>query len=94
MNLFLAGFAHQLAPEVHAVLILDRAGWHVSGRLHVPSNLTLLPLPSYSPELNPIERVWLYLRERFLSHRIHLTTRTSLMPLVVPGTICALKTVV
>jgi hypothetical protein len=35
----------------------------------VPSNVTLLPLPAYSPELNPVERVWLYLRERFLSHR-------------------------
>jgi DDE superfamily endonuclease len=36
----------------------------------VPGNVTLLPLPAYSPELNPVERVWLYLRERFLSHRL------------------------
>ena len=35
----------------------------------MPDNITLVPLPSYSPELNPVERVWLYLRERFLSHR-------------------------
>ena len=70
MSLFLAAFAEQLAPGTHAVLILDQAGWHGARRLVVPSNVTLLPLPAYSPELNPVERVWLYLRERFLSHRV------------------------
>jgi transposase len=70
MDLFLAGFAEQLEPGAHAVLILDRAGWHGSRRLTVPANVTLVPLPPYSPELNPVERVWLYLRERFLSHRV------------------------
>jgi hypothetical protein len=70
MGLFLAAFAERLAPGTHAVLILDQAGWHGARRLVVPGNLTLLPLPAYSPELNPVERVWLYLRERFLSHRV------------------------
>ena len=70
MGVFLAGFAEQLEPGTHAVLILDQAGWHGSPRLAVPENVTLLPLPAYSPELNPVERVWLYLRERFLSHRL------------------------
>ncbi len=70
MSLFLASFARQLEPGVHAVLVLDQAGWHGSPRLTVPGNVTLLPLPPYSPELNPVERVWLYLRERFLSHRV------------------------
>ena len=70
MAVFLAQFAHQLAPGVHAVLLLDRAGWHVTRRLALPDTITLLPLPAYSPELNPVERVWLHLRERFLSHRV------------------------
>ena len=70
MSLFLTAFAEQLAPGTHAVLLLDRAGWHGARRLTVPENITLLPLPAYSPELNPVERVWLYLRERFLSHRV------------------------
>jgi putative transposase len=70
MNLFLVAFAQQLAPGAHAVLILDQAGWHGSRGLVVPGNVTLLPLPAYSPELNPVERVWLHLRERFLSHRL------------------------
>ena len=71
MNLFLATFSRRLADDVHAVLVLDRAGWHrPGGALRVPANVTLVYLPSYSPELNPIERVWLYLRERFLSLRV------------------------
>jgi transposase len=69
-SLFLAAFAAQLEPDAHAVLILDQAGWHGSRRLAVPGNITLLPPPAYSPELDPVERVWLYLRERFLSHRV------------------------
>ena len=71
MNLFLAAFSRSLPEDVHAVLVLDRAGWHrPGGALRVPANVTLVYLPSYSPELNPIERVWLYLRERFLSLRV------------------------
>ena len=52
------------------LLVLDRAGWHGAKALAVPPNVTLVPLPPYSPELNPVERVWLYLRERFLSLRV------------------------
>jgi putative transposase len=71
MGLFLSGFAQGLAPDVHAALILDRAGWHVARGLSVPDDITtLVPLPPYSPELDPVERGWLYLRERFLSHRV------------------------
>ncbi len=51
-------------------MVLDQAGWHGSNALAVPANVTLVPLPAYSPELNPVERVWLYLKERFLSHRL------------------------
>ena len=70
MSLFLTEFAAGLAEDVHAVLVLDRAGWHGAKALTVPANVTLVPLPPYSPELNPVERVWLYLRERFLSLRV------------------------
>ena len=52
-------------------MVLDQAGWHDSRALSVPANVTLVPLPPYSPELNPVERMWLYLKERFLSHRLH-----------------------
>ena len=52
------------------MVVLDRAGWHAAGDLAVPDNLTLLPLPSHSPELNPIENVWGYLRQNQLSLRV------------------------
>ena len=70
MSLFLAELAAGLPEDVHAVLVLDGAGWHVSGDLVVPANLTLVHLPPYSPELNPVERVWPHLRERCLSLRV------------------------
>jgi transposase len=71
MSVFLRHFGDSLRRGVHAVLVLDQAGWHGAKALKVPGNVTLVPLPSYSPQLNPVERVWQYLRERFLSHRLH-----------------------
>ena len=50
-------FSRNLAKDVHAVLVLDRAGWHGARALTVPANITLVPLPPYSPELNPVERI-------------------------------------
>ena len=70
MGLFLAELSRAVPARTHAVVVLDRAGWHVSADLIVPANLTLVHLPPYSPELNPVETVWLYLRERWLSHRV------------------------
>ena len=70
MQVFLDRFSETIAPDEHAVMVLDQAGWHGSKALAVPANITLVPLPAYSPELNPVERVWLYLKERFLSHRL------------------------
>ena len=48
-----------------------QAGWHGANELKFPDNITPMPLPPYSPELNPVERVWEFLKERFLSHRLH-----------------------
>ena len=70
MDVFLAELGRAVPAGAHAALLLDRAGWHVSEALTVPANLTLIPLPPYSPELNPVERVWEHLRDRWLSHRV------------------------
>jgi hypothetical protein len=70
MQAFLDQFADASSEDAHAVLVLDRAGWHGARRLAVPPSITLAPLPAYAPELNPVERTWLFLRERFLSHRM------------------------
>ena len=58
MNLHLAEIAAEVAPGKHAVLVLDQAGWHLSARLAVPGNITLMVLPPKCPELNPAENVW------------------------------------
>lgn len=50
----------------HALLIMDRAPWHKS--LKTPQNISILYLPSYSPELNPHENVWEYLKNTYLSN--------------------------
>ena len=71
MNDHLTEIASQVAPGAHAVIVCDGAGWHQRGEtLRVPDNLTLLPLPPYSPELNPMENVWDYLRGNKLSHQV------------------------
>lgn len=67
MNLHLEEISSQIAPDARAVLICDGAGWHQRGKsLMVPGNIVLLPLPGYSPELNPMENVWEYLRQNKL----------------------------
>jgi putative transposase len=70
MGLHLAEISHHITPGAHAILVLDGAGWHGAANLAVPDNLTLLPLPPYSPELNPVENVWQYLRQNQLSLRV------------------------
>ena len=63
MNEHLKEISAQVAPGAHAVLVCDGAGWHQKGkRLRVPDNITLVQLPPYAPELNPVEIVWEYLR--------------------------------
>ena len=70
MQAHLAEISAAVEPGAHAVLILDQAGWHMSARLAIPENVTLLPLPPRSPELNPVENIWQYMRDNWLSNRI------------------------
>jgi transposase len=70
MNHHLCEISSQVAADAHAVVILDGASWHNSHGLVVPSNITLLALPPYSPELNPVERVWHYLRSHWLANSV------------------------
>jgi hypothetical protein len=71
MNLHLAEIAKVIAPGAHAVLLLDQAGWHMTQKLVIPANITLLPLPARSPELNPVENLWQFIRENWLGNRIY-----------------------
>ena len=73
MNHHLSEISSQVAVDAHAVVILDRAGWHRSQALVVPANITLLELPPYSPELNPVERIWHYLRSHWLANSVFIS---------------------
>lgn len=70
MTLHLVEIARTVAPGAHALLILDGAGWHGARHLVVPPNITLMALPPYSPELNPVENVWQFLRQNRLANRV------------------------
>jgi transposase len=71
LNLFLEQMSRELPSGVHAVLIWDGAGFHTSKDLVVPSNISVILLPPYSPELNPVENLWHYLRSHHWSNRAY-----------------------
>lgn len=70
MQQHLNEISRHVATGSHAVLTLDKAGWHTTKKLRVPHNITLLHLPPASPELNPAENIWQYLRQTYLSNRV------------------------
>ena len=78
MQLHLDEIARPVARGAHAVLLLDRAGWHTTSNLVIPKTMTLIFLPSRAPELNPVENVWQYLRANWLSNRVFDTYKAIL----------------
>ena len=73
MQLHLVEVSSRVRRGAHAVLLLDRAGWHTSRRLAVPKNIKLVFLPSRAPELNPVENIWQHLRQNWLSNSVFET---------------------
>jgi DDE superfamily endonuclease len=73
MTRHLEEIAKAVRPGAHAALVLDGAGWHGSAGLVIPENITLITLPPYAPELNPVENVWEYLRKNKLANRLYKT---------------------
>ena len=70
MTLHLAEIALAIAPGAQAVLLMDQAGWHTTDKLDVPKNISIVALPSKCPELNPVENIWQFMRDNWLSNRI------------------------
>jgi transposase len=70
MALHLAEISQTVTPGAHAVVLLDQAGWHLSDKLDIPANISLMPLPPKSPELNPVENIWQFIRGNWLSNRV------------------------
>jgi len=73
MNLHLAEIARAIEPAAHAVLLVNRAGWHLSQQMIVPPNISIVPMPPKCPELNPVENIWQYMRGNWLSNRVFLS---------------------
>jgi transposase len=69
VSIFLREFSQTLAVAAHAVMIWDGAGFHTSKSLRMPANITVVQLPPYSPELNPMENLWHYLKSHYWSNR-------------------------
>ncbi len=70
MGLHLAEISRIVASNAHAVLLMDQAGWHTTAKLTVPDNISIVMLPPRSPELNPVENIWQFMRDNWLSNRI------------------------
>lgn len=70
MGAHLAEISQRVTAGAHAILVVDGAGWHSSKDLVVPANIALLTLPPYSPELNPVENIWQFLRQNHLANRV------------------------
>ena len=71
INEHLKEISYHVAPGSHCLLQVDGAGWHgPSETLIVPDNITLLKIPPYTPELNPVENIWEYLRGNYLSNLV------------------------
>ena len=70
MQFHLDAIAPKVTAGSHALLLFDRAGWHTTKAVKVPGNISLLPLPARSPELNPQENIWQFMRQNWLSNRV------------------------
>mgnify|MGYP006063481719 CR=1 FL=1 len=71
MNMFLEELSLNIQCDRHVALLIDNAGWHTAKKLTVPSNITLIPLPPYAPELNAMEQVWEWIKNHFLSNQYY-----------------------
>lgn len=69
MALHLEAVSARIPEDRHAIIVMDRAPWHRS--LNVPDNITVVHLPSYSPELNPHENIWEFLKNTYLSNKVY-----------------------
>ncbi|MEY3250794.1 MAG: hypothetical protein RLZZ27_902 [Actinomycetota bacterium] len=74
MNIFLAEFA-KVNQDKKIAIVMDGAGWHKSGKLILPKNIRIIILPPYSPELNPTEKLWQYIKDHTIKNRIYKTLR-------------------
>lgn len=78
MQLHLEEISFHVPAGKHAVLLMDRAGWHTNQCLELPGNISILYFPPYSPELNPQESVWQVIKDQFLKNRVYQSSEEIL----------------
>lgn len=86
MSLYLTEISVMVAPGAHAVVLMDQAGWHTTDKLEVPSNMSIIALPAKCTKLNPVENIWQFMRDNWLSNRVSPPTTTSSTIAARPGT--------
>ena len=69
MGLHIDEISRSIPKGRHALVIMDGAGWHQE--CHRRDNVSILKIPPYSPELNPCEQVWQYLKDKWLKNRCY-----------------------
>ena len=68
MQTYIDQLSQNIQVSRHVALVVDNAGWHTSKELNMPEKITLIPLPPYSPELNPTEQIWQWVKRNYLSN--------------------------
>lgn len=71
MNIYLKKLSRKIKEDF--ILIMDGAGWHKSKNLIIPKNIQIELLPPYCPELNPVERLWRYIKDNVIKNKIFET---------------------
>lgn len=74
MNIFLKEFSTFIKNK-KIVIVMDGAGWHKSNKLKYPKNIRIIIQPAYSPELNPIEKLWQYIKDHTIKNRVYKTLK-------------------
>ncbi|WP_162854742.1 IS630 family transposase [Sphingobium estronivorans] len=86
MSLHLAEISLAVAPGLHAVVVMDQAGRHMAGKLYVLYNIRIVALAAKCPELNPVENIWQFMRDNWLSNRVFTSCETLWISAVKLGT--------
>ena len=71
MQCFMDSLQSEIAEDEHVILVMDNASWHKTAKLNVNSNVTLHFLPPYSPDLNPVERLWQFIKSNYLCNKVY-----------------------
>ena len=87
MNVFLRELSTAY-PDDFIIMVADGATWHKSKALEVPANIEIIPLPPYTPEMNPIEQIWKEIRKRGFKNEVFRTLEKVVDRLC--DTICSL----